>query len=481
MTRRTSTAMLALVALLSIAAINPLQYIDSWTAEARAHGHKLAYAASAEIPTETVSDIPCANGMAGEFACDGIDLLSFMPSSAFGGAVGDAVASADVLGLISGNSDVWGWTDTLDTEDTVDDQEYAIIGHSQGTAFIRVTDPYNPVYMGSVPNTAAGQLIWHDIKVIDNYALIVSESVPHGVQIFDMTLLRTIPDAVVAPSPLPLTGFYPLSLAQHNIVTNDDTNRAYIVGGGSIVGVDPVCGGGLEILDFVAGATLTPAGCYDTEGYVHDAQCVTYEGPDTDYTGREICLLFAEQEMSIVDVTDAANPTRIGAPLTYNHAYTHQGWLTEDFRYVLMNDELDEQELDAVTHTRTLVVDTSDLDAPTFVGEFQRDGSDGNPATVSIDHNNYTHDGMAFQSNYESGLRVIDLGSLDRDEDGNGKADWDEIAFFDTYPADDASPGTEFNGTWSNYPYFDSGTIVVSGIGEGIFFLKLQEDVGPAE
>ena len=24
-------------------------------------------------------------------------------------------------------------------------------------------------------------------------------------------------------------------------------------------------------------------------GYTHDAQCVIYKGPDTDYTGREVC------------------------------------------------------------------------------------------------------------------------------------------------------------------------------------------------
>ncbi|MEO2104964.1 MAG: choice-of-anchor B family protein, partial [Actinomycetota bacterium] len=401
MTRRTSTAMLALVALLSIAAINPLQYIDAWTAEARAHGHKLAYAASAEIPTETVSDIPCVNGMAGEFACDGIDLVSFMPSSAFGGAVGDAIASADVVGLISGNSDVWGWTDP-ETGD-----EIAIIGHTQGTAFIRVTDPANPVYLGSVPNTAAVQLVWHDIKVIDNYALIVSESNPHGIQVFDMTLLRDIPDAIVAPSSLPLTGFYPLSNAQHNIVVNEEAKMAYIVGGNTGIVVGDECSSGLNMVDFSNPLLPLPAGCYAGDAYIHDAQCLTYPetgAPDSDeHGGKHICANFAEDIISIVDVTDPANPVKL-SDAEYDDAYTHQGWFTEDFRYILANDELDEQELARVTHTRTLLVDTADLDNIRVVTEFQRDGSDGNPATVSIDHNLYTHEGLVYQSNYESGL-----------------------------------------------------------------------------
>ncbi len=45
------------------------------------------------------------------------------------------------------------------------------------------------------------------------------------------------------------------------------------------------------------------------------------------------------------------------------------------------------------------------------------------------------------------------------------------MAHFDTYP-DSNRP--RFNGTWSNYPYFPSGTIAVTGIGEGLFLLRLK-------
>jgi hypothetical protein len=46
------------------------------------------------------------------------------------------------------------------------------------------------------------------------------------------------------------------------------------------------------------------------------------------------------------------------------------------------------------------------------------------------------------------------------------------VAFFDTYPFSD---DPTFDGTWSNYPYFESGTIAVSGIGEGLFLLRLAD------
>tara|TARA_B100001996_G_C18348778_1_gene473133 strand:- start:110 stop:586 length:477 start_codon:yes stop_codon:yes gene_type:complete len=47
-----------------------------------------------------------------------------------------------------------------------------------------------------------------------------------------------------------------------------------------------------------------------------------------------------------------------------------------------------------------------------------------------------------------------------------------EVAFFDTYPAGDK---IDFIGSWSNYPYFKSKTIVVSSIEEGLFVLKINE------
>ena len=46
-----------------------------------------------------------------------------------------------------------------------------------------------------------------------------------------------------------------------------------------------------------------------------------------------------------------------------------------------------------------------------------------------------------------------------------------EIAFFDTFPANDA---TEISGAFSVYPYLPSGTIIVSDINNGLFILSLQ-------
>jgi choice-of-anchor B domain-containing protein len=154
--------------------------------------------------------------------------------------------------------------------------------------------------------------------------------------------------------------------------------------------------------------------------------------------------------MSIVDVTNKLLPVQIAKVEYPDTAYAHQGWLTEDQRYFMMGDELDEG--DTAGRTRTLVFDVADLDNASFVGANEGE-------TPAIDHNMYVKDGLVFQSNYAAGLRVLDTSDV-------ANANLPQVAFFDGFPAND---DPEFVGTWSNYPYFPSGTIAFSGIDEGLF------------
>ena len=43
------------------------------------------------------------------------------------------------------------------------------------------------------------------------------------------------------------------------------------------------------------------------------------------------------------------------------------------------------------------------------------------------------------------------------------------MGFFDIYPNSDSA---SFNGTWSNFPYYDSGVVVISGREQGLFIVK---------
>ena len=98
----------------------------------------------------------------------------------------------------------------------------------------------------------------------------------------------------------------------------------------------------------------------------------------------------------------------------------------------------------------------ADLEAPVH-------SADHMGTNTAIDHNLYIRGQYGFLSNYCAGLRVIDVSQI---ADGVTP----EVGFFDVAPNCAAA---SFQGTWSNYPYFPSGTIVVSSIEDGLFVLQL--------
>ena len=202
--------------------------------------------ASAGIPTTRTGPAACVGGKAAGFSCNGVDLLSFLPLSEMGGA--DPVV--DALG--GGASDLWGWTDST-TED-----EYVLMGKTNGTAFYRITDPTDPVFLGVLPNPSAGQLIWHDMKVYKNHAFIVSESVAHGMQVFDLTRLRTLTGATALTPDLN----YPLGFSAHNIAINEETGYAYLVGGNNGLAAPDQCRSGLHMVDIRDPKVPVFAGCH---------------------------------------------------------------------------------------------------------------------------------------------------------------------------------------------------------------------------
>lgn len=452
------------------------------------HALKEGFAASLEAPSERTIGA-CLDGLAADtFACDGLDLVGFVPDDEMltyrdplTSCAGDAALAGEPPSdptclLDSGLSDVWGWA----SPETGD--EYVFFGKTNGTAFYRVTDPAEPEYLGEIP-TVAGTLLWHDVKVYRDHAYIVSESVGAGVVVFDLTQLDDMDEAALPYLPIaPSNRFVPngtdlQDTSVHNVAIDTDSGVLYLVGGNAALVAGGVCGGGLYALDLTQDLLEPPfVGCFEAEGsatrtgadgaesaeqdvvYVHDAHCTTYTGPDPDHQGRSICVGSNEEVITWVDTTDPADMFEISRLAHDGAAYAHQGWMSEDQRFYFHGDELDELYDADITSTRTYVVDMTDLGAPELAFVHQHD-------TVSFDHNMYTHDGLLYQSNYTAGLRVLDVASAD---DGA----LEEVAFFDTYPDDDDAPVTAFSGTWSVYPYLPSGTIAVTGIGEGLFLLQ---------
>ena len=125
------------------------------------------------VPQEPMSDLRCEDGLAGGlFPCHKVDVASFTPLK----DLGDSIWA----------NDVWGWTDPETG------REYALAKLYEGTAFVDITDASNPVHLGVLPAATGGSgNIWGDIKTYGNHAYIGSEATDHGIQIFDLTRLRT--------------------------------------------------------------------------------------------------------------------------------------------------------------------------------------------------------------------------------------------------------------------------------------------------
>ena len=376
-----------------------------------------------------IAQFPCENGFANIYPCNNYDLMAQIPLI----DLGDPGAEGN---------DSWGWTDSTTGK------EYALVGTTTGSAFVDISNPSEPLLLGTLP-TATINSLWRDIKVYNNHAFIVADNAgSHGMQVFDLTRLRNVanpPETFTADARY--TGFG----SAHNLIINEDSGFAYAVGTSTF-------NGGPHFINIQNPTNPVAAGGYSADGDSHDAQVVTYNGPDSDYSGREIYIGSNEIEVVIVDVTDKNNPVHISAISYNNLGFTHQGWFTEDLTYFIVGDELDELNL-SVASTRTLFFDFSDLDNPLFHTEYFG-------PTSAIDHNGYTKENQLFLANYTAGVRILDITNI-------GSGSINEVGFFDTYPQNNS---TSFNGAWNVYPYFPSGNIIISDIESGLFILRPSEN-----
>lgn len=414
---------------------------------------------------------PCIDGLSANlYPCSNVSLYAHLSPAELGG---EQV------------NDIWGWVDPETSK------EYALVGLTDGVSFVDVTNPNKPELVGVLAesewplkssilatedfpacNLGLGTSItakavtkgtaWRDMKVYDHHMFVVSDGQLHGMQVFDLSRLR-------AYKGIPLSfqedALYTEFGNAHNIAINEETGFGYAIGVTSAERCGSRQATGLHMIDLRNPKNPEFAGCYvdpETEfsssvnvgtGYIHDTQCVNYSGPDLEHRGKELCFSSAEGAVVITDVSDKQAPKTLAAHSEPSMEYSHQGWLTEDQRYFLMNDELDE--LNFGRATKTYIWDLNDIEQPQFLGYHTH-------TTPSIDHNLYVHNQYVLQSNYTSGLRIFNLLNLE-------DAQLNEEGFFDSEPShNDAN----FSGTWSNYPFLPSGTILLSDIYNGLFILR---------
>ncbi|MEL7485372.1 MAG: choice-of-anchor B family protein, partial [Planctomycetota bacterium] len=270
------------------------------------------------------------------------------------------------FGSFSAN-DCWGYV-------TPQGREIAIIGLRAATAFVDITDPYQPEVIGTFQSPWS---LWRDIKVLDTYAYAVSEGGGY-IQVFD---LEQADAGVVIDRGF--TDDLPGVSTTHNIAIDEDSGVLYRLGSGGSLQAYTVGARGQS-----GSPTQPDQTIIDPGFYVHDAQIVTYDsGP---YAGRQIGFLCTGRgPLRIWDLTDKNNPFEISNLNYPGRRYNHQGWLSEDRRYFYINDEFNSS-----GGTKMFIINVEDLENPEFVGVFQN-------GSTSDAHNLYIRGNRVYAANYK--------------------------------------------------------------------------------
>lgn len=380
-------------------------------------------------------DGPVPFGGPGLFAASGVELKSWITLSDLTTLTGQAQDN--------GNS-CFGYT-------SPSGREYAIMGLYSGTAFVEVTNPANAQFAGYIdgPNS-----LWRDIRVYQNYAYAGSEG-GGGIQVISLSNIDAATNRVALVNTVTADGTIP-TMNSHTLEVNVTSGFLYRCGGGN---------NGLRIYSLANPASPQFVAQW-SDRYVHECQVVNYTtGP---FAGREIAIVCSgfngghnQTGLDFLDVTNKQNIINLYPPRLFwtSPGYSHQICLSPDRNYAYLNDELDEGNFGI--NTRTVVIDTRFLKDAAFTAPVVSSYFFG--STPAIGHNLYTKSDLIFEANYRSGLQIYCT--------ANPTAPT-EIAFFDTYPDDNAA---SFNGAWNNYPYFPSGTVIVSDIERGLFVLDVSQ------
>jgi len=417
------------------------------------------------------------------YKCKNMDQISFV-SNAELGTEGSEKCGFDYI------NDIWGWTSP------VTQKQYALVGMWDGTSFVDITDPSNPLVLGFLETAGdfdkddCGSNFWRDVKVVSDFAYVGAEVDDHGIQSFNLKRLDLLERPLVTPEPL-TRGDIPRLKADshidsignsHNLISFEEMDQLLVVGfdksdacsimDGETVAV--ISSGEIECLNLgglINEGNKQPFAMGNSySGYVHDGQCFIYNGPDVKYKDIPICIFFAETEIGIYDMKNR----KMISTFSYDGAtYVHQGWVSTDHTTLYANDENDEEcrsgELDQCrdleddyAYPMTRIFDITSLENIGTPREFVNTN-----VHSSIDHNMYVQGDYLYSANYEAGARIYKIL-----EDKS----LDEVAYFDVSNdcEDIVNCEDPYGGVWTHIPFKSSTTTIASNGFYGLHILKTR-------
>jgi choice-of-anchor B domain-containing protein len=384
----------------------------------------------------------CMQGFAGQFPCRNVDFQAQIPLNSF---------SRQPISA----SNLWGFVDLNDN------REYAVIGLSNGTAIVEVTNPSSPREVALISGNNSS---WREVKIYQYrdaaanryraYAYISTEAVGSGVQVLDLSGLPNT--ASLAATLMDTSSQHTLYISNIDYGTNvalpGEEAFLYVAGSNQNLGSWRVYS-----LANPAQPQLITAAPLGTQ-YMHDSTSLYITDNrttqcDQGHNPCQVLVDFNENSVDLWDVTNKTAPVKLSSTTYPSVQYTHSGWPSADQRFVFFHDEL--EEIRRGLNTQIYTMDIGDLRAPSIVTSYQ------GPNTTT-DHNGYTRGNFYYVSHYRRGLVVFDVSNPNQLR---------EVAAFDTFlsPAADAA-GTD--GAWGVYPFLPSGTVLISDISNGLFVLK---------
>ncbi len=317
-------------------------------------------------------------------------------------------------------NDIWGYVDELGNE-------YALVGTTEGTSIVDVTDPANPVEVFWLQGMSS---TWRDLKVWDDYLYVTTEA-QQGLTIID---LSPLPASTNLTSALYFGPTGQNWASAHNLYI-DENGYAYIFGANR-------GNGGVIMLD-VHTTPMAPqeVGVFDN-WYAHDG----YARNDTLFGAHVSDGIF-----SVVNVTVKSSPVLLGTKSTPNF-FTHNIWESSDGTHVFTTDE-----------KPGAFIAAYDVTNPSNMVETDRIQS--SPDSGVIPHNAHTLGDYIVTSYYRDGVTI---------HDASRPNNLVEVGRFDTSPL----AGNGFNGCWGVYPFLPSGNIVASDIERGLFVLGAEYKKG---